>query len=85
MSTGPAPRTRGPHLGTVTDFDPDRGLGTVTDDDGRPYGFHATAIADGTRRVAVGTAVTFTLRPGARGAYEADGLTPTGRAGGPGM
>ena len=34
-------------------FDERRGLGEVTADDGAVYPFHATAIADGTRTVAV--------------------------------
>ncbi len=69
----------GPHLGRVTYFDARRGLGTVTDDTGAVYDFHATAIADGTRHVAVGAAVTFTVAAGNRGVYEARGLvTPPG-------
>jgi cold shock CspA family protein len=64
----------GPLLGRVTAFDATRGLGTVTDDTGTAYDFHATAIADGTRRIDVGAAVCFTLAPGHRGRYEARGL-----------
>ena len=45
----------------VTSFDPTRGLGTVVDDAGASYGFHATAIADGTRTIAVGAEVVFAL------------------------
>ena len=70
---GPAPFA-GPHLGRVTSFDRARGLGTITDDDGAVYDFHATAIADGTRRIDVGTPVSFTLSPGHRGRYEARSL-----------
>ena len=72
---GPVPST-GPHHGRVTSFDPTRGLGTVADDDGSSYGFHATAIADGSRRIAVGTTVVFTVTPGHRGLYEARSLLP---------
>ncbi len=61
----------GTHLGRVASFDAARGLGTVTDESGRAYDFHATAIADGTRRIEVGTVVSFTLEPGHRGRYEA--------------
>jgi cold shock CspA family protein len=68
--------TAGPHLGRVASFDPTRGLGTITDDTGAAYDFHATAIADGTRNIDVGTPVSFTLRPGHRGRYEARALTP---------
>jgi len=66
----------GPHHGRVTSFDPTRGLGAVADDDGLSYGFHATAIADGSRRIAVGTTVVFTVTPGHRGLYEARSLLP---------
>ena len=64
----------GPHLGRVASFDPTRGLGAVADDDGATYGFHATAIADGSRRIDVGTTVVFTVTPGPRGLYEARSL-----------
>jgi cold shock CspA family protein len=69
----PAP---GPHRGRVASFDATRGLGAVADDDGSSYGFHATAIADGSRRIAVGTTVVFTVTPGHRGLYEARSLLP---------
>jgi cold shock CspA family protein len=72
---GPVP-TAGPHHGRVAAFDATRGLGTVDDDDGATYGFHATAIADGSRRIEVGTAVVFTVSPGHRGLYEARSLLP---------
>jgi cold shock CspA family protein len=60
----------------VVSFDPARGLGAVEDDDGTRYGFHATAIADGSRRIEVGTSVVFTVAPGHRGLYEARSLVP---------
>ncbi len=66
----------GPHHGRVASFDPARGLGTVLDDDGASYDFHATAIADGSRRIDVGTTVVFTVSPGRRGLYEARSLVP---------
>jgi cold shock CspA family protein len=66
----------GPHHGRVASFDPKRGLGAVADDDGSSYGFHATAIADGSRRISVGTTVVFTVTPGHRGLYEARSLLP---------
>jgi len=72
---GPVP-SAGPHHGRVASFDPARGLGAVDDDDGARFGFHATAIADGSRRIAVGTAVVFTVSPGHRGRYEAQSLAP---------
>jgi cold shock CspA family protein len=61
----------GPRLGRVTSFDATRGLGTVTDDTGADYAFHATAILDGSRHVDVGTRVGFLLAPGHGGRYEA--------------
>ena len=66
----------GPHLGRVASFDQTRGLGTVDDDTGATFGFHATAIADGSRQIAAGTIVVFVVTPGHRGAYEARSLTP---------
>jgi cold shock CspA family protein len=70
---GPVPST-GPHRGRVASFDPRRGLGSVEDEDGTGYGFHATAIADGSRRITVGTTVVFTVSPGHAGLYEARSL-----------
>ena len=64
--------------GSVVEFDEDKGFGTVRADagDGAEYFFHCTAIADGSRTIAVGTAVTFDLVPGHLGRYEAAALTP---------
>jgi cold shock CspA family protein len=70
----PAPCHR-PAQGRVTSFDARWGWGTVVDSDGARYEFHATAIADGTRRIDPGTAVAFAVTPGHRGLYEARGLT----------
>jgi cold shock CspA family protein len=70
---GPVPPA-GPRHGRVASFDPARGLGTVTEDGGASYGFHATAIADASRRIQVGAEVTFTVGPGHRGLYEARSL-----------
>ena len=68
---GPVP-SAGPHLGRVASFDAGRGLGTVADDAGaRHTEFHATAIADGSRRIEPGTEVSFVVPPGHRGRYEA--------------
>ncbi len=64
----------GPRLGRVTTFDARRGLGTVTGADGATYGFHATAIADGSRRIDEGAPVAFTVSPGHGGRYEARSL-----------
>jgi CspA family cold shock protein len=61
--------------GTVTAFDEGRGRGVVTAGDGARYEFHATRIADGTRRIAVGTAVRFTVVPAQLGHWEAAAIT----------
>jgi len=62
----------------VTEFDDARGLGTVTAADGTTYPFHCTQIADGTRTIEVGTAVTFDVRPGHQGRWEAAQLSSVG-------
>ena len=61
--------------GVVTVFDDHAGLGTVTAGDGTTYPFHCTQIADGTRTIPVGAAVTFAVRPWHQGRYEAVALT----------
>jgi len=66
----------GPRQGRVASFDPVRGLGTVVDEGGAGYGFHAAAIADGSRRIDVGTHVVFVVAPGHGGRYEARSLVP---------
>ena len=71
-----------PRHGRVASFDPGRGLGTVAEDGGASYGFHATAIADGSRRIAVGAEVTFTVAPGHGGLYEARSLVTVGPSAG---
>jgi cold shock CspA family protein len=63
--------------GTVTAFDEQRGLGTVTAD-GREYPFHSTQIADGSRSVRVGQAVEFRVVPGRMGNWEAAGIEKSG-------
>ena len=70
---GPIPPA-GPRHGRVASFDPARGLGTVAEDGGASYDFHATAIADGSRHIDVGTPVAFDLVPGHRGRDEARGI-----------
>lgn len=57
--------------GVVATFDKAAGLGTITGDDGKPYGFHCTAIADGTRDIEVGKQVTFSIVAGHNGKLEA--------------
>ena len=64
--------------GRVIAFDEAKGYGTVTGDDGVERFFHCTQIADGTRKIAVGTAVTFAIVPGLLGRWEAADLRPAG-------
>jgi cold shock CspA family protein len=67
--------------GTVVEFDEDGGYGTVREDAAEGGAsterfFHCTAIADGTRTIEVGAAVTFDVVAGLRGVYEARKLRP---------
>lgn len=61
---------------TVVAFDDFAGWGTLREPDGTERFFHCTRIADGTRTVAVGTDVTFVLRPVGLGTWEAVDLRP---------
>lgn len=65
--------------GRVVEFDEAKGYGTVEADDGRRLFFHCTRIADGSRTIAVGTPVTFTVVPGHGGRWEATDLEQPGR------
>jgi cold shock CspA family protein len=67
----------GPGRGTVVSFDDPRGLGVVRSDDGVEHPFHCTAVADGTRSIEVGTAVTYRVVPGRLGCWEASDMRPT--------
>jgi cold shock CspA family protein len=57
--------------GIVRSFDERRGVGEIEADDGGTFPFHATSIADGTRRIASGTAVEFDVVAGLPGRWEA--------------
>lgn len=48
-------------LGTVTSFDHDRGLGTITGDDGARFEFHCVSIGNGSRMIDAGSRVRFTI------------------------
>lgn len=61
--------------GRVAEFDEAVGLGTVTSGSSQ-YRFHCTQIAGGSRTIAVGTEVSFTVAPGHLGAWEAAELRP---------
>lgn len=60
--------------GRVVAFDEARGWGTVRGDDGQELFFHCTAVADGSRSIAVGTAVGYRVVPGHLGRWEASDL-----------
>lgn len=62
--------------GVVVAFDAEVGLGTVRADDGAELGFHCVEIADGSRRIDVGTPVRFGVRAGRGGRWEAAAVTP---------
>jgi cold shock CspA family protein len=54
----------------VSSFEADRGVGTVTAEDGQSFFFHCSALVDGSREVEVGRAVLFVVRA-AHGRLEA--------------
>ena len=62
--------------GRVSTFDEHRGLGEIVADDGTAYAFHCTEITDGTRTIAVGTAVEFEVVAGHLGRWEAAVVAP---------
>jgi len=64
----------GPKRGEVVDFDERVGWGRVRAEDGREYPFHCTAIADGSRTIAVGTVVDYRVVAGHLGRWEAADL-----------
>lgn len=70
-------------MGAVAAFDEQRGLGVVVDEHGARVGFHCTAIADGSRRIDVGTPVAYVLAPGHHGRMEAHGIRPLPAPAGP--
>lgn len=68
--------TASPIPATVEEFDREVGLGAVRTVDGARYPFHATAISDGTRDIAVGATVLIGLRLAHAGMTEANPVTP---------
>ncbi len=66
----------GTSTGSVSDFHEHRGLGVIAGDSGETFPFHCTGIADGTRTIAVGTAVRFDVIAGRLGRWEAWGIEP---------
>ena len=74
------PPVRGlPLLGHVASFDDPRGIGVVSSGD-RSFGFHCTAITDGSRRVEEGAPVAFTGGAGHLGRLQALSVRPLGDA-----
>ena len=49
--------------GTVAEFDEPRGIGLIVSADGQRFVFQCIEIADGTRDIDVGQAVSFRLLP----------------------
>ena len=64
-----------PLSGRVIAFDPVVGIGGVELVDGRISNFHATAIADGSRRIGIGAEVEVTLRASTNGKWESQNIT----------
>jgi cold shock CspA family protein len=64
------------YSGRVAAFDDHRGRGEVEARGGMRFPFHCTAIADGTRTVAVDAPVRFRLVLGPLGALEAAAISP---------
>ena len=62
--------------GSVSAFDDTAGYGELTDDEGAVWWFHCTAIADGSRTIAVGAPVRFRVAPGHLGRYEGVDVRP---------
>jgi cold shock CspA family protein len=63
--------------GTIVTFDEKRGLGEIESEAGERYPFHCTRIADGSRTIAVQTAVEFEVVAGHLGTWEAAAITPS--------
>jgi len=74
--SGPA-EAAATHRGRVEAYDPQRGWGTIVGDDGERLGFHCTQIADGSRSIPIGQAVTYRRVPAHLGRYEAGSVTST--------
>jgi len=70
--------TRRARLGTVRGFDAERGLGLVVSTEGALFRFHSTAISDGSRLIAIGTRVTFSVAAAPGGEFEATAVSPIG-------
>ncbi len=71
MSAQPVGVPLGSCTGVVVQFDDPRGLGEVVSDSGVHYPFHCANIADGTRQIDVGAAVSWQVIAGRLGRWEA--------------
>ncbi len=60
--------------GAVTAFDGLSGLGVVEAASGERFAFHCTSLVDGSRHIDAGRTVSFRLRPGHLGRFEAVNL-----------
>ncbi len=64
--------------GQVRSFDESRGFGEITTEDGRTFAFHATAIADGSRKIGQDALVEFDVEAGLPGRWEAAAIRKCG-------
>ena len=64
------------YSGRIVAFDDHVGRGEIEARGGMRFPFHCTSLADGTRTIALDTAVKFRLVPGPLGALEATKITP---------
>jgi len=62
--------------GVVSSFDDPRGIGEILGSDGVSRRFHCTQIADGSRSIAPGTEVRFTVIAASDGTWEAGSVEP---------
>ncbi len=70
------PIGKAPLIGDVVEFDEPVGMGVVEYGPGRKLDFHCTAITDGSRSIAIGTVVAFTVTTGHLGRLEAQSVRP---------
>jgi cold shock CspA family protein len=69
------PRPNHPRLGKVTNFDEERGLGSIRADDGSELSFHSKSLATQSHGIAQGARVVFSTAFGHLGRLEAVGIT----------
>src|ERR1700676_944033 len=74
--SGLVPPGRKPLVGDVAEFDEPRGLGIIEYGTGHRISCHCTAITDGSRRIDVGTVVSFEVAAGRLGRLEARSVRP---------